>query len=270
MHSTPFKLSIINYLNAEPLNFGFKHGLSYRNFHLKFHHPATSCDALQAHEVDAGLISSIEYLRIPNLQIIPNLCIASPRQAKSVLLVSKKEPKDIRSLALDTSSRTSVVLVQILLRQKFGNNSFTANGLAPDLNYMLHENDAALMIGDQAMRCNTQGYFVFDLAEQWQQWTGLPFVFAFWAVRPEAPKVLQGRPLSEFFEESFNLGMKNLGSIIDDAQLTSGWTNYQLKSYFTENIAYRLGEKESESLSFFYQKAVELGFVPADRKLAFL
>ena len=110
-----FRISIIDYLNAAPLNYGFKHGLGFEHFHLKFHVPSLCADRLREGLVDAGLISSIEYLRIPGLRIVPGLCIASPKRVRSVVVLSKVPPEEIRTLALDTSSRTSVGLLEVLL-----------------------------------------------------------------------------------------------------------------------------------------------------------
>ena len=265
-----FRLSIINYLNAEPLNFGFKRGLQYQNFYLRFQKPSESCDSLRLGEVDAGLISSIEYLRIPDLKIIPNLCIGSQDSARSVLIFSKVPFNQIRTLALDTSSRTSIVLGQILLRERYGCDNLKTNYLDPELKQMLKEHDAALMIGDQAMRSNAQNLFVLDLSHEWKMFTNLPFVFAFWAVQPKAPRVISGKPLEWFFQESFRLGNENLSTIIDEAKIPSRWSETQLKTYFTENISYHLGTQEKDSLVLFYKKAYDHGFVPQVRELSFL
>lgn len=265
-----FRLSIINYLNAEPLNYGFKRGLHYQNFHLKFQNPSASCDSLRSGEVDAGLISSIEYLRIPDLKIIPNLCIGSQDSARSVLIFSKVPFSEIKTLALDTSSRTSIVLGQILLKEKFGCGDLKTNYLAPDLNLMLKDHDAALMIGDQAMRSNPHNLLVLDLSHEWKMHTTLPFVFALWAIQPNAPRVLDGKPLQWFFEESFRQGNENLSTIIEEAKVPSRWSETQLRAYFTENISYHLGGKERDSLALFYQKAFGYGFVTQVRELSFL
>ncbi len=264
------RLSIINYLNAEPLNYGFKRGLNYQNFYLKFQGPAASCDSLKLGEVDAGLISSIEYQRIPDLKIISNLCIGSQDSARSVLIFSKVPFDEIKSLALDTSSRTSVVLGQILLKEKFGCSDLKTTYLMPDLRVMLRDHDAALMIGDQAMRSNSDGLLVLDLSHEWKLHTNLPFVFAFWGVHPRAPKALNGRPLQWFFEESFRQGNENLSTIIEEAKIPLRWSETQLRAYFTENISYHLGPKEKASLALFYEKAFSHGFVPKVRELSFM
>jgi chorismate dehydratase len=200
-----FRISIIDYLNAAPLNYGFKHGLGFEHFHLKFHVPSLCADRLREGLVDAGLISSIEYLRIPGLRIVPGLCIASPKRVRSVVVLSKVPPEEIRTLALDTSSRTSVVLSQILLRERFGVHPEVVD-LAPDQTAMLDQCDAALLIGDVAMRARREGLLVLDLAEEWHAWTGLPFVFALWCVREDAPPLGVPGGAGPFFHKSLEMG----------------------------------------------------------------
>lgn len=254
--SRPFRLSIIDYLNATPLNYGFKHNLGRGLFELQFQVPSLCADHLRSGVVDAGLISSIEYLRIPELRIVPGLCIASVKRVRSVLLLSKVPPSEIRSLALDASSRTSVVLSQLLLRERHG-TSPRVEEMQPHLAEMLAHHDAALLIGDAAMRANKSSLIVLDLAEEWHAWTGLPFVFAFWAVRPDAPPLPN---LVSYFQRSFEMGRKATPVIVEAALSVIGWTRLELQEYLTENIQYVLGEAEEQSLALFFAKAVSQGF----------
>jgi chorismate dehydratase len=264
-----FRLSIIDYLNAAPLNYGFKHGLGFEHFHLKFQVPSVCADRLRDGEVDAGLISSIEYLRIPGLKIVPGLCISSPKRVRSVIILSKVPPEEIRTLALDTSSRTSVVLAQILLRERYGVDAQVVD-MKPDQDAMLERCDAALLIGDVAMRTRREGLAVMDLAEEWHAWTGLPFVFALWTVREDAPVLAVPGGVGPFFHRSLEMGKDNLTAMVDEAWRTIGWTKPELREYLTENIAYALGEAERESLALFYEKAVANGFAPENKPLRFL
>lgn len=266
---SPFRLSIIDYLNSAPLNYGFKHGLGFEHFHLRFQVPSACADQLRRGEVDAGLISSIEYLRIPALRIVPGLCIASPKRVRSVVVLSKVPPEEICSLALDTSSRTSVVLSQILLRERYGAQPAIAD-MGPDLAAMLAEHDAALLIGDPAMRARREGLLVLDLAEEWHTWTGLPFVFALWTVRRDAPELPVPGGVAPFFHRSLEMGRDNLPTIVDEAWRSIGWTKAELREYLTENISYALGEAEQKSLALFFEKAVRHGFAPEAKPLEFL
>jgi chorismate dehydratase len=265
----PFRLSIIDFLNAAPLNYGFKNGLGYEHFHLKFQLPSQGATQLANGEVDAACISSIEYLRIPGLRIVPGLCIASPKRVRSVMILSKVPPEEIRTLALDTSSRTSVVLAQILLRERYGVDAQVQN-MGPDLEAMLGQCDAALLIGDVAMRARREGLLVLDLAEEWHAWTGLPFVFALWMVREAAPVLDLPGGVAPFFHKSLEMGQRNLTAMVDEAWRSIGWTKPELREYLTENISYSLGDKERDSLALFFDKAISHGFAPEHKPLRFL
>ncbi len=265
----PFRISIIEYLNAAPLNYGFKHGLAFDQVHLQFQVPSACADQLRSGAVDAGIVSSIEYLRIPGLRIVPGLCIASPKRVRSVGILSKVPPERIRSLALDTSSRSSVVLARILLRERYGTDP-ECHEMDPDLEAMLEAHDAAVMIGDRFMRARREGLLMLDLAEEWHAWTGLPFVFALWLVREDAPALDLPGGTSACFHRSLEQGMANLPAIVEEAWRSIGWTKLELHEYLTENISYRLGEPEQESLALFFAKAVRHGFAPTDLPLRFL
>jgi chorismate dehydratase len=178
-------------------------------------------------------------------------------------------PDQIRSLALDTSSRTSVVLGQLLLRERYGVSPAIAD-MGPDLDAMLRDHDAALLIGDQAMRARREGLLVLDLAEEWHEWTGLPFVFALWTVRGDAADRPLPGGVGSWFHKSLEIGTAKLGDIVEEARRTIGWTKLELHEYLTANISYHLGEAERESLALFFEKAVRHGFAEEPRGLRFL
>jgi chorismate dehydratase len=186
-----------------------------------------------------------------------------------VVVLSKVPPEEIRTLALDTSSRTSVVLAQILLRERYGVRPEVVD-MGPDQTAMLNRCDAALLIGDVAMRARREGLLVMDLAEEWHAWTGLPFVFALWCVRADAPTLGIPGGAGPFFHKSLEMGKQNLAAMVDEAWRTIGWTKPELQEYLTQNISYSLGEAERESLALFYEKAVKHGFAPELKPLRFL
>ena len=111
---------------------------------------------------------------------------------------------------------------------------------------------------------------VLDLAEEWFAWTGLPFVFALWAIRLDAPELDLPGGVAPFFHQSFELGKKNMENIIDEAWRTIGWTKQELRDYLTKNLCHTLGEAERESLKLFYEKSFNLGFAPKNNPLRFL
>jgi chorismate dehydratase len=139
--------------------------------------------------------------------------------------------------------------------------------MKPDLSAMLTEHDAALMIGDSAMRAPKQGLIVLDLAEEWYAWTGLPFVFALWTVHQDAPS-LPG--LVALFQRSLEMGQTHVSEIVGEALRSIGWTRRELEEYLTENIRYSLGEPEEKSLARFFDLAVRHDFAPANRSIRYL
>src|SRR6185369_1716413 len=131
---------------------------------------------------DIGIIPAAAYATIPDLLILPGVAIATRRSVRSILLVSKVPIEQIRSVALDTSSMTSVALTKVLFAKWLGGER-RYTPMSPDLQAMLRDHDAGLVIGDPALQVDRSQYVTLDLAEEWNRQTGKSFVFAFWAVR---------------------------------------------------------------------------------------
>jgi len=180
------RVSLVHYLNSAPLGWAFLHGPFRDIFEIIPSSPARCADQLKSGEADIGLIPSIEYQRIPDLQIIPGIAIASLAEVRSILLVKPRGKGTIASVAMDTTSRSSVVLAKVLLHEVLGiRPEFVPH--APDLDAMLKKCDAALLIGDAALAVDLEDYDATDLSEMWVRWRKKPFVFAFWACRADAP-----------------------------------------------------------------------------------
>jgi chorismate dehydratase len=245
------RLSIVYYLNSLPLAWGFVHGRQRDNFHLDFSSPSRCADLLADGSVDIGLIPSIEYQRIRGVRVISGISIASKRQVQSVLLVSKIPAERIQTLAIDNSSRTSIVLLRILLALKYRVQP-TLCLCDPDMEAMLSHSDAALIIGDNALRANFGDRLHYDLAEEWRMLTGKPFVFAFWGVRSEVrledPSV---------FQQSLAFGEAHLDEIVQQQSPILQLPENQLHRYLTENINYTLDQENLEGLQLFYQLAAD-------------
>ena len=261
----PLRVAAVSYLNSVPLVWGLVHGPHRAAFQVDFILPSECADALRDGRADAGIIPSIEYQRIPGLKIVPGLSVSSSGPVRSVLLISRVAVEEIRSVALDTSSRTSAGLVQILLRRRNGVSPRFAPH-APDLTRMLQEHDAALMIGDPALAADFPGLKVYDLAEEWRGMTGLPFVFAFWAVRAEAA----APELIRLFQESAAFAMVHLADIVRAEASRTGLPEWLVRTYLTHNIDFTLGDKNLAGLMLFYTLALELGLTPAARPPEFI
>jgi len=258
------RIAVVDYLNARPLVRGFTRPPLADTVQILAGSPARCADRLRDGAVDAALIPSIEYLRIPGLRVVPGMAISARREARSVLLFSRARLPEIRSVALDRSSRTSAALVRILLRAR-SRHRVDYRPADPDLTRMLADCDAALLIGDAALRAVPRDVKVYDLASEWHTLTGLPFVFAFWAASPKAEHPV---PVESFLE-SKRLGLAERDRIAAEASGELGLPARSLESYLTENIHYDLGEEELKALWLFFRLARESSIVERASDLAF-
>jgi chorismate dehydratase len=269
------RISAISYLNTAPLMWDFEHGDdgdTAATFDISYTVPSQCAADLAAGKADIGIIPAAAYANIPGLVILPGVAIASRRPVRSILLISKVPLEQIRSVALDTSSLTSVALTRVLFAKWWGaGRTFTS--MAPDVEQMLKEHDAGLVIGDPALKVNRSLYYSYDLAEEWIRFTGKPFVFAFWAVRQAA---LAGVPpdldLASVFQESRDHGLQtgSLQRIAREWAPRLGLSEADVTSYLTQNIHYDLDPACLDGLSLFYRYAQECGALPAAPSLRFL
>ena len=257
------RLSVVQYLNTVPLIWGMLHGEQRSKFDLQLTVPSGCADAVAQSQADVGIVPSIEYQRMEGVTIIPGMSIASKRQVKSVLLLSKMPLALVQSVALDESSRTSAALVRILF-EKFYARRVAFSPAAPAAEEMLRRADAALLIGDPALTY-TGPAEVHDLAEEWRKFTGLPFVFAVWMGH-------SGAALSahiEDFAASLAFGLAHIDDIGAEYAPKLGITPEAVKVYLTRNIDYSFDEENRQGLKLFYKLAHEVGITPAVKELSF-
>lgn len=260
------RISLVHYLNAAPLGWAFLYGPFRDSFEVIPSSPAKCADQLSMGEVDIGLIPSVEYQRIPDLQIIPGISIASLGDVRSILLIKPKGKQTIDSVALDDSSRTSVALTKILLQAKMGIHPEFIS-CPPDLGSMLGRCDAALLIGDAALRVPLEKYEVLDLGREWMEWQRKPFVCAFWACRAGAPLPAD---LHVVFLEAKNWGLKRRQEIASAYAESLNLPALFLENYLMHNIDYGMEPGHIEGLKRFYQLARQENLIPALRPLQFL
>jgi chorismate dehydratase len=251
----------------------FEHGYAGRNFEIEYTVPSACAAALAAGEADIGIIPAFAYAEIPGLAILPNIAIASKDRVRSILLVSKKPIEDVQTVATDSSSRTSVALLQVLFTRFYG-GSRQLTPHQPRLAAMLHQHDAALLIGDSALKVQAEsGYHTYDLAHVWHRLTGKPFVFAFWAVRLEALARLPGGVnLADVFQRSRDHGLRpeNIATIADEWSPKLGLSPDDIRRYLTENIHYYLDRENHAGLQLFLQHSREIGLLAEVPELRFL
>lgn len=232
------RVGAVNYLNAKPLIerlTGFA-----PNIDLSLDLPSRLADRLAAGDIDVGLIPVVEYFRGANYSLIPNIAIASRGPVLSVTLFSKKPWTEIRSVALDEGSRSSAALVQILLRKRYGVHPSICQ-LPIDAPAERAGTDAVLLIGDRAMHACLPGFrHSYDLGQEWTEWTGLPFVYAVWAVRDG----IELGDTERAFVLAKEFGVAHAGEIAQREAPLLGLDPGYCRRYLDTLIRYDLGSAE--------------------------
>ncbi|HWF86283.1 MAG TPA: menaquinone biosynthesis protein [Vicinamibacterales bacterium] len=287
------RLGAVGYLNARPLVCGLDRS---PRFALRYDVPSQCAALLHEGGIDLGLIPSIEYLRGGPYCIVPDLAIASRGAVASVAVYTTKPMREVRSIAMDTSSRTSVALVRVLCERLYKiAPAIEARG--PDLAEMLARSDAALIIGDNALfldekrvrlKSDTteiatavangvsdrsvrlqpymqEGVGKIDLGEVWTTMTGLPFVYAFWAGRPDALSAADVLELQRARDEGVTRPADLARAYLPDRPDR----HEAATRYLRDNIKYHLGDEERAGLELFYRYAAEAGVVEHAAPLRF-
>jgi chorismate dehydratase len=280
---TKTKISVVKYLNSVPLAWGLLQGAQAEQFEPVLHTPAECADQLQQGKVDVGLIPSIEFQRIKGTKIIPGPVVACRHRVRSVLLITVKPLFKVKTVAVDTGSRTSAVLARIVFDEFFHIRP-DFRPAAPDLAAMLAQNDAAVLIGDAALKFmeeherpdadkqrallkyGPEPLEVFDLAERWKFLTGLPFVFAFWAARPG----LSAPGIGDALRESRDAGVRDIPAIAKRYAVELSLKEDLLREYLTQNVHYYMDDACMEGLRQFYDMAARVGAIKSVRALELL
>jgi len=285
------RISVVQYLNTTPLVRGFTRGPLQGKYDLSFTVPSQCAEELRTGAADVAIIPAIEYQRIPNLVILPDLSIASKERVRSLLIVSKSPIREARHIALDSSSRSTQALTKILCdaRWLIAPEFLEA---APDLSAMLAASDAALLIGDPALRLAiaaeqhvTPGrdgafvctgaqvglpqfakLFLYDVVHEWWQLTERPAVLAVWAARPEiaTPEVAAD------FSASLAYGLAHLPEICAEASGELRLPEKELSLYLRTNIDYSLDAENLKGLNEYFAHAARLNLIPKLNPLAIL
>ncbi len=258
------RLGAVSYLNARPLTWALDRDAG--RWEIRYDIPAVCASLLASHDVDLGLVPSVEYLRSPSYRLIPGVGIGSYGPVASVALYARVPLDQVRRIALDTSSRTSVALLRVLCHRRWGiRPEFVPH--APDLAAMTKTHDAGLLIGDPALEADhgTLGLTKFDLGEEWSAMTGLPFVYAAWTGPPgrittadvEALQMAQSVGTQSFAEIAAEYGGQDPARVARAA------------AYLRDNMKYGLAAAASEGLQLFLDYAAELGVAPSRRRLEY-
>jgi chorismate dehydratase len=249
----PIRIGAVNYLNTKPLIYDLEALAPQAELVLDV--PSRLADLLGQGQLDVALIPVIEYFRAGDYTVVPNIAIASKGPVLSVTLFSRVPWTSIRRVALDEGSRASAALSRILLARRYGvHPEVVPLGLqckAEDA-----DADAVLLIGDRAMRACLPGFaHAFDLGQEWFDWTGLPFVYAVWAVRPGAD--LHG--VDESLVEAKRRGLGQCGVIAQREAAPLGLDPGFCRRYLANILHFDLGPREQAGLHHYYMLACELG-----------
>jgi chorismate dehydratase len=256
------RVSVVSYLNTVPLVWGMLHGEQRGIFDLSFAIPAECADRLESGLADIGIVPAVELNR-QKLEIVRGAGIACHGPVRSIFLISKVPYGEIRKLAADSTSRSSVALSRVILARKYGVEP-EVRSHAPHLPSMLEHADAALIIGDAALVLDPDDlpFHVLDLGAEWVQMTGLPMVFAVWAARAELP-AQDPKP----FLDSMLHGLAHIDDIARSEHAKVGVSEDLARSYLRDNIVFELGDREYAGLKTFLQYASELRSPVEDRPM---
>ncbi len=269
------RIAASTYLNSAPLVYSFAQGSLRKRFTFIGDAAPSRCAAmLAAGQCEVALIPVIEYQRISGLRILPEIAVASKDRVRSVILAARRPLNEAQIVTLDTSSRTSQALVKILFQRRYGTLPHFLER-TPDAKIncenMLEDGDAALVIGDPAMRlaasARQMGAQIYDLAEEWRAMTGLPFVFAVWAVREE---VLEDAPnLVRDFIAAREEGVGRIEQIASQYAIDLELPHDDLLGYLRDNVNFDLDEENIAGLRRYFSLAHECGLIEEAREIRF-
>lgn len=248
MQTNIIRIGAVNYVNTKPLIYGFEQGICSFPHSLQLAYPSKLASMLQKDEVDIALLPVAAIPTVPDAHIFSNYCIGAAHEVASVCLFSNVPIDEIQEIYLDYQSRTSVALLRILLHKYWKIRPVL---LPADENYIDHiqGKTAGVIIGDRALIQYTKYTYVYDLAKAWNDYTGLPFVFATWVSnRALTPDIVDA------FNETNAYGLHRLPDII--AAQNFPW--YDLAVYYQQNIHFTLDEPYQHGMRLFLNMLDEL------------
>lgn len=262
----PPRISASSYSNTAPLIWSFLYGQNRGRCEIIMDNaPARSAELLAQKLVDAALVPVIEYQRIADVLLVPDVCVGAREMVRSVCLITRGEDlMDVKSVALDRSSRTSVALTKIVFREFFGVEP-VYKFAPPRLDEMLSGADCALLIGDPALVVDEGKYRKFDLAETWKKFTDCGFVFAMWMGSAEKAEIVKRINFASARDE----GLKHLDEIAANYASEIALSRAELKTYLSENIAYSIDENMRRGLRLYFELAHAHGLTENLKQPAF-
>jgi chorismate dehydratase len=261
------RLAASSYLNTAPLIWSFQEGSRREAVELVTDAaPARCADMLARGEVEAALVPIIEYQRIDDIRVVPGVCVGSHSTVKSVVLVSNSaDLNSARKIALDSSSRTSQTLVKVIFKEFLGfEPEYETSG--PDIHSMLQRNDAALLIGDPAMKLSAANGHVFDLASLWHRFTNTGFVFAMWMAQSSSSGSVDRIDFAAARDE----GLAQVERVVSNYEKEVPLSRSEIREYLTSNITFRLDDSLEKGMRLYFELACKHGLIDENKPLQFL
>lgn len=273
------RISASSYSNTAPLVWSFLYGRHHGDVEIILDNaPARSAELLAGDRVDAALVPVIAYQTIDDVRLIPDVCVGARQRVRSVCLITRGDDlESVKTVALDTSSRTSVALTKIIFREFLGFEPVWHDA-SPDIDAMLAGADAALLIGDPALSLSSdlsdsvdgdrdqkskiKDQRSFDLAELWHKYTGLGFVFAMWMTKRERVDIDFARARDE--------GLKHIDEIVANYRSDIDLGRDEMRRYLTENISYSVDDSMRQGMELYFDLAHRHGLTPGNKDLRFI
>ncbi len=254
------RVGAVSFLNTVPLIEGLS---ADPRVELQRDLPARLADLLHDQRLEVGLIPVVEYLRGVGDALVPGIAIASRGPVRTVKVFSRQPIEEVESIGVDRGSRSSVALLRVLLAERFGCDP-DLHVFEPRPESLFTHHPAALVIGDRADEVNPRGLFVYDLGELWTQSTGLPFVYAVWALGAHVDRPQRQR-ICTILQDARDRGLVRLEQLAHEEAQRRGIDPGGILGYWRENIDFRLGDEELQGLRHFAELAARYDLVPAAR-----
>ena len=264
---TQIRLSASSYSNTAPLVWSFLYGAQKGMYELIMDNaPARSAELMSQGQVTAALVPVIEFQRIPDLAMIPDVCVGASQRVESVCLVTDGcELSDVSTVALDTSSRTSATLTRLIF-QEFLDTTPDYRVARPDLETMLAESDCALLIGDPALTVDETKYRKFDLAAEWHSRTGLGFIFAVWMTHISNTDLVR----TVDFKVARDEGVAHIEDIIANYEDRIQMEREDFRQYLSQTIRYQTDEEMVAGMELYFALAQKHGITDTMREPTFI
>lgn len=243
------RVGAVSYLNTKPMLYGIKRHPVLNEIELIEDYPSKIAQLLIDDKIDVGLIPVAATTKLDEWHIVGDYCIGCNGPVASVCLFSEVPIEEIETVLLDYQSRTSVNLAKILLKEHWKKNVKIVDATGEDFRKQISGTTAGVVIGDRALEQRQHNQFIYDLGEEWQKFTGLPFVFAAWISNKKLPADFEQQ-----FNEANRIGVTNIDQVVEE----NPFQVYDLKKYFTQNIDYHLDDQKRKALKLYLEKLSEM------------